>query len=553
MQKKRPFLLYIAFFALIGLACNAFAGSEPGFEPPPTIDADLPLDETENGPGLAPTATLPSTGEENDENGDGQPRVTTLVDLNVRSGPGVAYQVVDFLLEGSRADIIGKNEEGNWWRINCPPTSDAPECWVSAGTQFTIASNVADVAVVEAPPLPTPVPPAPESGVALLVYVDNGRLYLSRINLSQNPPTASSPIQLVDDTQVTAISIAPDGRRVAYLNGRSGSGPNSLKTVNIDGRDERTLVNADDLDLPDDYNTADWELQLNQIQWLTNSQAIAFNTAVLNLIGPGFIHQADLMTVDLDGEIDEIYAAGLAGGTFTISPTGVLLFSRDTEIVRADFDGTTQALISFDFINTASEYIYYPTPRWTSNGSAAYVAIPSAEPFSRAPTASLWRIPASGGATQLGTISENILFSDLYWNDNGSHVAYTRIVDDTGSSEPRLMVATGSGQLGPEGLPYATDERLRLYPWSSNNQTFLFSGSDYFAIGQPQADQVTVPVPPNSRIDDGQWVTPNYYVVSLQPGSSGNWVMVSGDLLGNTTQILSTSSSERPFFQLWTP
>jgi hypothetical protein len=121
--------------------------------------------------------------------------------------------------------------------------------------------------------------------VALLVYVDNGRLYLSRLNLSQDPPTASSPIQLVEDTQVTDISIAPDGRRVAYLNGRNG--PNSLKTVNIDGRGERTLVEAADLDLPDGYEESDWELRLNQIQWLANSQGVAFNTAILNLIGPG--------------------------------------------------------------------------------------------------------------------------------------------------------------------------------------------------------------------------------------------------------------------------
>jgi hypothetical protein len=552
MWKERPLLQIVVLFALIGLACNAFAGSvEPGFDPPPTIDPAVGevIDDPDAEPGLAATPTLPGEGDEG--NGEGRPRVTTLVALNVRSGPGVAYEIVGFLLEGSRADIIGQNEEGNWWRIACPEDSEAEECWVSGGSQFTLASNAGAVEVVETPPLPTPVPPAPEPGMALLVYVDNGRLYLSRLNLSQDPVTASSPIQLVNDAQVTDISIAPDGRRVAYLNGHSG--PNSLKTVNIDGRDERTLVEATDIALPDGYEETDWELRLNQIQWLANSQEVAFNTALINLIGPGVGPQEDFWTVDLQGEMTEVFAPGIGGGAFTISPGGVILLSRSTEIVRAGLDGRTQALISFNFINTASEYIYYPTPRWSSDGSVAYVGIPSAEPFGPNPTARLWRIPAAGGAAQLGSIPENILFSDLYWNDSGTHLAYTRLIDETGSPTPRLIVASGGGQLGPDGLPYATDEQLGLHGWSSNNQNFLFSGSGYFAIGQPMADETRVPLPANSRVDDGQWLTANSYVVSLQPGGSGNWLLVSGNLLGNTTQLVNLSSNQRPFFSLWTP
>jgi hypothetical protein len=552
MWKERPLLQIVVLFALIGLACNAFAGDvEPGVEPPPTIDPAVGdvTEDPDDGPGLAATPTLP--GETDEENGEGQPRVTTLVDLNVRSGPGVAYEIVDFLLQGSRADITGQNEEGTWWRIVCPDDEETAECWVSGGSQFTVASNAEGVDVVEAPPLPTPVPPAPEAGVAMLVYVDNGRLYLSRINLSQDPPTASSPIQLVDDTQVTDISIAPDGRRVAYLNGRAG--PNSLKVVNIDGRGERALVEAAELELPDGFDESDWELRLNQIQWLANSQEIAFNTAIINLIGPGAGPREDFWTVDLQGEMSEIFGPDLGGGYFTISPGGTILLSRGAEIVRATLAGTTQAVVSFNFINTASEYIYYPRPRWTSDGSVAYVGIPSPEPFGPNPTARLWRIPAAaGGATQLGTIPENILFSDLYWNDSGTHLAYIRLIDETGSPTPRLMIASGSGQLAPDGLPYASDERLGLHGWSPNNQNFLYSGSGFFAIGQPRADATTVPLPANSRVEDGQWLNADHYVISLQPGGSGNWLMVSGNLLGNTTQLVNLTS-ETPLFKLWTP
>jgi len=551
MWKERPYLPIIILFALIGLACNAFAGNvEPGFEPPPTVDPNGEQVENGDEPALAPTATLPGDADDEEESGDGQPRVTTLVDLNVRSGPGVAYEVVDFLLQGSRADIIGQNEEGTWWRIACPDEEETAECWVSGGSQFTIASNADDVTVAEAPPLPTPIPPAPEAGVALLVYVDNGRLYLSRLNLSQDPPTASSPIQLVDDTQVTDISIAPDGRRVAYLNGRNG--PNSLKTVNIDGRGERTLVDAADLDLPDDLDEDEWELRIAQIGWLAGSQTIAFNTTIIYTIGPGMGSQEDFWLVDLNEETEEIFAHELGGGAFSVSPNGEILLSRGTEIVRADLDGNIRSLVSFPRINTASHYIYYPIPQWNRAGSTAHVAIPSQEPFGPAPTAALWRIAAGGSATQLGSISGNILFDRPHWNDSGSHMIYAEVESGPGTATRHLMVASGSGQLGPDGLPYASDERLGLHGWSANNQNFLYSGRGYFAIGQPTVDPVTVPLPANSRVGEGHWLSGDHYVVSLQPGGSGNWVMVSGNLVGNTTPLIGNLSNEEPLVALWT-
>ncbi len=551
MWKERPYLPIIILFALIGLACNAFAGNvEPGFEPQPTVDpiTGEAIDDPDDDPDPAATPTLP--GEPDEEDGESLARVTMLTPLNIRSGPGVAYERIGSFQEGDRANIIGQNEEESWWRIVCPPDVDAAECWVSGGSQFTVASNADDVAIVEAPPLPTPVPPTPEQGVALLVYVDNGRLYLSRLNLNQDPPTASSPIQLVDDTQVTDISIAPDGRRIAYLNGRDGA--NSLKVVNIDGRGERTLLEAADLELPDGYDETEWALRLRQIQWLANSQTIAFNTTRVNLIGLGTGPQEDFWTVDLEGEMEQIFAPGLGGGYFTISPGGTILLSRDMEIVRASLDGRVQSLISFDFIMTASEFTYYPMPRWTSDGSVAYVGIPSAEPFGPNPSTELWRIPAAGGATRLGSIPENLLFNDLYWNDSGSHLAYTLPIDEPDFPTPRLMVASGSGQLGPGGLPYTTDGPLNLHGWSPNNQNFLYCGRGYFAIGQPTADPVTVPLPANSRVGSGHWLNANHYVVSLQPGGSGNWILVSGNLLGNTTPLVNNLSSQEPPVALWT-
>jgi hypothetical protein len=52
MWKERPYLPIIILFALIGLACNAFAGDvEPGFEPPPPL---IPDEQVENDPTMSP-------------------------------------------------------------------------------------------------------------------------------------------------------------------------------------------------------------------------------------------------------------------------------------------------------------------------------------------------------------------------------------------------------------------------------------------------------------------------------------------------------------------
>ncbi len=101
----------------------------------------------------SPTA-LPST-----PTTSGQATLTTLVGLNVRSGPGVQYPVIGGLSEGQSAQITGKNPEGTWWQIVYPSDSDG-RGWVSAGAQYSTASNIEGVPVAEVTPLPTDVPTA---------------------------------------------------------------------------------------------------------------------------------------------------------------------------------------------------------------------------------------------------------------------------------------------------------------------------------------------------------------------------------------------------------
>ncbi len=119
------------------LACNAFAGRATTLPPPPT-PATVPVETVQpDQPGLAPTVTLPPDAPLEEVQGF----VRILVDLNIRSGPGVRFDRVGFLLKEDRVPVIGRDSQSGWWRIQCPADSAAAECWVSGGSQFTLLES----------------------------------------------------------------------------------------------------------------------------------------------------------------------------------------------------------------------------------------------------------------------------------------------------------------------------------------------------------------------------------------------------------------------------
>ncbi len=160
MQRHRAIGVWVGLLVLASLACNAFAGEpKPGLLlPPPGGTAVLP---TPSGLNIAPTVTLPAQSAPATNtavvpaNPNGAPTVRMLVDLNIRSGPGVQFTRVGFLSKGETAVIIGRHAATGWWRIQCPPLADGTSCWVSGGPQYSAATGAENVPDV---PAPTAVP-----------------------------------------------------------------------------------------------------------------------------------------------------------------------------------------------------------------------------------------------------------------------------------------------------------------------------------------------------------------------------------------------------------
>ncbi len=564
MSHRRSILFAFISLLFALLACYACAGGyvEPPLElPPPAISAEDGTAQVATPSGLAPTATLPGDTGGTVPANSGDATVKILVDLNLRKGPGVQYDRVGFLLANETVPILGQDPATGWWKVACPARiNEVTECWISGGAQYSQASDTGSVPVAVVPPTPTPEPtvtPVPEerdatvgdagtaviSPNALLAYSDSSGVWLTTLDMAQNPPTALSTVKVADAAGVGSVLLSPSGQKVAYLTGESGS--NTLHVVNSDGSDNHVLVQSETLTSLRGIDSGELALLIGQVQWLTGSQTLAFNSTVINLIGPGTGSQEDLWTVTVGGELVERIVAQNGGGAFDISATGRFIAGGSEGIVRGNMDGTgLETIIPFELVNTASEYIYYPQPIWTADGSRAYVSIPSREQFSDTATFALWEIPNAGPATKLTEYSGNTLFGSVRWTERGNRLTAVSSAIG-GGAFPELTVATGNG-----GSPvvYATDPQLTFWEWRPDGNGFLYSGSDFYAAGQIDAAPVQFVIPGQTAVM--RWLNSAHFIVVT--GSSGAWNINSSNLAG-VSASLTSSNAQFPSIDVWIP
>jgi len=81
------------------------------------------------------------------------PTVVTGSNINVRSGPGTAYDIAGQIPTGGSAEVVGKSTDGSWWYINFPG-GPGGHAWISASV--VTPNCVPDtIVIVAAPPIPT--------------------------------------------------------------------------------------------------------------------------------------------------------------------------------------------------------------------------------------------------------------------------------------------------------------------------------------------------------------------------------------------------------------
>ncbi|MCA9899249.1 MAG: hypothetical protein H6654_18870 [Ardenticatenaceae bacterium] len=560
MLRQRPLLFFISILFMATLACNAFAGEpEPAISvPPPAVTivdgTAVPNSETPIA-GIAPTATLPG-GSSNAGTAvaNGNPYVTILVDLNIRSGPGVAYDRLGFFLKDSTAQVLGQDPVSGWWLVACPSDVSAPQCWVSGGSQYTLASNVASVPIAAVPPTPTPIPTATATSEPVvdtvilgdlssyIVYSDTDGVWRLPLDTSQSPPTAGTPALLAAVANVAQLLVSPNGEQIAFVAGDFDS--NQLGIVYATGGSQILVSSAD---LPDADN-ADFATLINQVAWLPNSQSLAFNTSTVNLIGPGGAPQPDLWLVTTNGGLTQQFALGDGGHTFSLSPDGSrVIFGNPESMTRVNFDGSNrQVVIEFPFINTASEYAWVPTAQWLPSGSQAYVSIPDADPWTAETEAMLYQIPVSGPAVEIGSLLGNTLFASPSWTRSGGNLGYAQVILGP-ANEQSIVIADGDGENGV-AVKTANNQPVNFTGWNLAGTHYLYAGPDYVGVGQLGQPPLEILVA--GGVSRQMWLTDGAFVTAV--ATSGSWQFLTGDVAGNTV-LVGDTAVDTAVFDVWAP
>ena len=131
---------------------SAKADENVGTGTPVTLAAPATLTPTVTiTPTITPTKTQTQTPTL------GPPMVTANDAANCRFGPGLVYDVISALGEGSSALITGRNVDTSWWVIE--RQDGYGQCWISDNV-VTVSGDTRFVPIITAPPTPTWTPTA---------------------------------------------------------------------------------------------------------------------------------------------------------------------------------------------------------------------------------------------------------------------------------------------------------------------------------------------------------------------------------------------------------
>ena len=151
----------------------------PELTPTPTYTA-TPTHTPTSTPTSTPTATPTGTPPPTDTPTPIPGAVVLAEALNLRSGPGIVYDILAVLKQGDSLKVTGRNLAVDWLKVIAP---DGKEGWVAASL-LEVNLPLAGVALAQIPPTPTsmptptatptptllppPIPLEPENGAAFL-------------------------------------------------------------------------------------------------------------------------------------------------------------------------------------------------------------------------------------------------------------------------------------------------------------------------------------------------------------------------------------------------
>jgi len=222
--------LLIAAFALSMMLAGCRNAAEPTPTPSPTASPTSrptasPTDTPQPSPSSSPTDTLtpsPTPTATKTPTPTFTPTVFGIVRsqqrVNVRSGPGVNFEVYDSLVPGTGVQVIGQDDDGNWYNIRL---ENEDEGWVSASLLLLEDAATASPAAAPASTASgtsggatsadTPAPQAAATDDEFLVFnvpvVDIDAIHLTATMLVSHPSATAA----VTDAEQSAGPLPPSG------------------------------------------------------------------------------------------------------------------------------------------------------------------------------------------------------------------------------------------------------------------------------------------------------------------------------------------------------
>ena len=237
---------------------------------------------------------------------------------------------------------------------------------------------------------PAVVPPVPPSVAVLQVaYVKGGIIWLWT--------ETSGSIQLTNLGMDTSPRFSPDGLQIAFLHGEE------LWAINADGSNLHQLVSAAYLASLVDPSTG--RAVMHWFGWDSLSNIVFFGTSTA---GEAYTIPAyDLYVVAVSGGTAPslLEPAGL-GGVATFSPNGLMVaLAQPTRIILMNTDGSNYLeAITYDLVQTYSEWFYVPEVVWLSDSNEIRSVIPAHDALGNPSERTyFWSVPVAGGSVEMAS------------------------------------------------------------------------------------------------------------------------------------------------------
>lgn len=371
--------------------------------------------------------------------------------------------------------------------------------------------------------IPTGAVVVPATGMRI-VYTDAGRnLWIWLAD--------GSTRQLVKTGDVNEGRISADGSLLVYIRTKDFK-KFSVWAINPDGSNQRELITQDTMNGMKNNDDA-IGAQPYVMDWIPGTHSLAFVTAPV-FDGPGIQVNDDLWTLNADtGQLTELLEPG-QGGVFYYSPDKkqiALVTPKTISLINADGSNRRDAVLQFTAINTYSEFLYYPTPKWAPDSSLLHVAIPPKDALATPQQkTTLYIIPTDGShASKIGTVTTASLLAPEFSPD-ASRMIYVKEHGDATDNQRELHISDPNGS----GDTVYRTAQLDFNGWAPDSAHFIFTEGNDTRLGQIGVDSVPLLSDTHSAtaVD---WLS-NGQILFLHRISNG-WQIKLG-IPGGTSQVL---------------